>query len=277
METSVEEAQGLETIEGADKIEALSLPMMQRYQQKAMDLIPCDEASAEACAAFIEEAKNKEKAIEAFRDEKVRPLNEQVAYYNRILKPFVSAYGNAWRTVSERLGRYVAEQKRKAEEEQRRINAEAERKRLELERKAEEERRKAIEAAAQGDAEAAAKAEAKAEKIEAKAATVAPAVVEQVSNKFSLGRSTLSVRAPQKDWMLPGWDKAKPLPVLSGSFGPLVGDLSKLPDGLKWLLRFCDVNPVRLNAAFKSGEKFPKPFAEIEKYGGSNLRSSLTD
>ena len=246
---------------------------LQQYQEKAATLIPKDELTIKQCAAFIEECKTAAKRVEEKRQVIVGPLNKQVDEANAVYIPVRDAFKSLAKAVDTKVAVFIAEQKRKAEEEQRRINAEAERRRLELERKAEAERRKAQEAAAQGDAEASAKLEAKAEQIEAKAATVAPTVVETPANTIKLGDSTLSVKAPPKDWILPGWDKTKPLPVLSGSFTPLVGDLAKLPDGLRWLLRFCDVNPVRLNQAFKSGERFPKPFAEIEKFGGSTLRS----
>lgn len=246
---------------------------LERYREQAATLIPKDELTLQQCAVFVAECKKAANRVEAARTALVEPHNKIVKDTNALYMPVRQAFQDLARAVDMRAGAFLAEQRRIAEEEQRRINAEAERKRIELERKAEEERKKAEEAAKAGDEQAAAKAAAKAEKIEAKAATVAPTVVETPANTIKLGDSTLSVKAPQKDWILPGWDKTKPLPVLSGSFTPLVGDLAKLPDGLRWLLRFCDVNPVRLNQAFKSGERFPKPFAEIEKFGGSTLRS----
>jgi len=246
---------------------------LERYREQAATLIPKDELTLQQCAVFVAECKKAANRVEAARTALVEPHNKIVKDTNALYMPVRQAFQDLARAVDMRAGAFLAEQRRIAEEEQRRINAEAERKRLELERKAEEERKKAFEAAAAGDEQAAMKAEAKAEKIEARAATVAPVVVETVSSTIRLGNSTLSVKAPKKTWILPGWDKKKPLPVLAPAFKALVGDLDQLPANLRWLLQFCEVNPVLLNRDFKPHVPFPAPFAVVEEYGGSTLRN----
>ena len=242
------------------------------YQQRAATLIPSDDLTVRQCAEFIEECKLAEKRQEQKRKDKVDPLNAEVKAINALYMPVRDAFGQLWRSVDERVSRFVHEQRQKAQLEQQRLIAEAKKKQDEEDAKAEA-ARKAAEAARQaGDTKLAAKLDAKAEKSEVKASMITAPIVLAPERTMDLGGNTLSVSAPKKDWMLPGWDKAKPLPVLDASLAALIGKTDALPEGLRWLLRFCDVNPVRLNAAFKSGEKFPAPFGETDKFGGSTLR-----
>ena len=242
------------------------------YQQRAATLIPTDDLTIRQCAEFIEECKLAEKRQEAKRKEQVDPLNAKVKEINALYMPVRDAFGQLWRSVDERVSRYVHEQRKKARLEQQRVIDDAKRKQKDEEDKADAARKDAEAARQAGDDKLAAKLEAKAEKAEVKASMITAPVVHAPDRTMDLGGNTLSVSAPKKDWMLAGWDKAKPLPVLDASLAPLIGKLDALPEGLRWLLRFCDVNPVRLNAAFKSGEKFPAPFAETDKFGGSTLR-----
>lgn len=235
------------------------------YVQRAAALIPTDARSLKQCAVFIEECKLAQKRVEAKRTAQVEPLNKQVKEINAVLIPVRDMFEQLWRRVDQRASQYQYELKRKLEADQRRlIDAANERQRL-LDVKAEEERQKAVAARAAGNEQAAVKLEAKAEQLEHKAALVVPVVVESVAKTIDLGGATLTLKDPGKEWILPGWDKSKPIPATD--------DRLKGVD-LTWLLRFCDVNPVRLNNAYKSGEKFPKPFSEAPKFGGSTLRGA---
>lgn len=242
------------------------------YQKRAGELVPSDELTVRQCAEFIEQCKLAEKRVEAKRKEQVDPLNAQVKEINNLYKPVADAFSALWRSVDEKVSRFVHQQRIKAQQEQQRLIDEAKKKQAEEEAKADAARKAAEEARAAGEEKLAAKLEAKADKAEVKASMVTAPIVLAPERTMDLGGNTLSVSAPKKDWMLAAWDKSKPLPVLDASLAPLIGKVDALPEGIRWLLRFCDVNPVRLNAAFKSGEKFPAPFAETDKFGGSTLR-----
>ena len=105
-----------------------------------------------------------------------------------------------------------------------------------------------------------------------------PVVVPVHTNKLDLGAgATLSGKDPGKEWKLAGSDKAKPMRVLAnGKVDPriasLIGDISKLPPGVLFVLQHVDMNPVHLNASYKGGLAFPAPFTEGLKFGGSVLR-----
>lgn len=116
------------------------------------------------------------------------------------------------------------------------------------------------------------KADGKAEKAELAASNVTTTVIQQQSKTIDLGTSKLSTKAPKKVWILPGWDKAKPLRVTDAKLAKLVGDLDKLPEGVRFLLKYSDLNPVHLNKAF--GEvPFPEPFGTADDFGGAALRT----
>ena len=251
----------------ADEVQLLAI-----YEQRASVLVPTDDLTVRQCAEFIEECKLAEKRQEQKRKDKVGPLNAEVTAINALYMPVRDAFGLLWRTVDEKVSRYVHEQQQKARLEQQRLIAEAKKKRDEEDAKAEAVRKAADAARQAGDDKLAAKLDARADKAEVKASMITAPIVLAPERTMDLGGHTLSVNAPKKDWIMAGWDKAKPLPVLDASLAPLIGNTESLPEGLRWLLRFCDINPVRLNAAFKSGEKFPVPFAETDKFGGSTLR-----
>lgn len=233
------------------------------YQDRAVKLIPSDDLTIRQCAEFIEECKLAEKRQEQKRKDQVDPLNAKVKEINALYMPVRDAFGQLWRSVDERVARFIHEQRQKAALEQQRLIAEAKKRKDEEDAKAEEARRAAEVARQAGDGKLAAKLDAKAEKAEVKASMITAPVVHAPDRTMDLGGNTLSVSAPKKDWMLPSWDKTS----------KLYGDDPRLK-GIDpaWLLRFCVLDAVRLNAAFKSGESFPAPFSTTEKFGGSTLR-----
>lgn len=88
-------------------------------------------------------------------------------------------------------------------------------------------------------------------------------VVEQVASTVKTGAGSVSFKDDKKNWALPGWNKTSKLYADSALLAGI---------DAKWLLRFCIVDAVRLNAAYKSGEMFPKPFGEVVEFGGSMVR-----
>lgn len=243
------------------------------YQQRVEALIPKDDLTVKACGEFVEQCKLAAKRVEEKRLAQVGPLNKQVDEINGSLMPVREAFKAMAKAVTERVNKFLDDRRKAAELEQQRLNAEAAAKQAEIDRKAEETRAKAAEAAAAGDTVTAIKLESKANQLEQKAAEIVPEQAALPSNKVELETSTVSFSGPKKVWSLPGWDKKKPLPVLSPSLAPLVGDVSKLPAGLQFILQHADLNPVRLNATYKGGTKFPAPFSEVPDYSGSTLRS----
>jgi hypothetical protein len=244
------------------------------FTNQAAQLAIVDEPSLKSAALFVEQCKLAARRVEDKRTAQVKPLNEQVKSINEVLIPVRDAFLNLARRVDERMGKFLEDCRLAAEEKQRQAQAAAAAKQAELDRKAEEERRKAEEATKAGDVKGAVQAEAKAIKFEQKAAETVAQVVPQVSGSIDLGDSNLGIKAAKKDWSLVGWDRKRPLPALDALLAPLHGELDKLPEGIRFLLQYSDLNPVRLNAAYKAGTKFPKPFDEVKVYGGSTLRSS---
>ena len=108
----------------------------------------------------------------------------------------------------------------------------------------------------------AAKAEAKADRLELKAELVVDDVVTVQPKTLDLGGVTLSAKAPKKNWSLPGWDKKEKLP---GNDDRLKGI------DPAWLIQFCVVDATRLNKAY-GVVPFPKPFVDVEEFGGSTAR-----
>lgn len=246
------------------------------YQERALKLIPSDDLTVRQCAAFIEECKLAEQRVEQKRKDLVDPLNTKVKEHNTVYMPVRDAFSALWRAVDQRVSRFLHEQRIKAEQEQRRLIQEANRKKAEEEAKAEEARKAAEAARTAGDEKLAAKMDAKADKADVKASMVAAPLAAAPERTVSLGVNTLSVRAPKKDWVLSGWDKAKPLRVIFGGkadprIAALIGNFDALPDGVRFVLQHCDLNPVHLNKSFGT-VKFPAPFAETDKFGGSTLR-----
>lgn len=249
---------------------------LQGYKAQAGMLMPTDPASMKRCAAFIETCKVASKYAESRRKEIVDPLNKQVKEHNETWMPITKGFDALWREVDGRLSRYIYEQQQLAIAEQQRELARAAQERAALEKKEAEAKAAAAAAAQAGDTKAALKAEAKAEELAMKAEHVVAEVVTVQPKTVDLGGATLTAKAPAKTWMLTGWDGAKPLKVMNGDkpdprIASLVGDFSKLPEGVQFLLKVCEMTSVHLNKNF-GVITFPAPFQETMKFGGSVLR-----
>jgi hypothetical protein len=258
----------------ADDVQA---HILETYKGQAEALIPTDEYTLKSCAEFIEQCKLAAKRVEEKRTAQVDPLNKQVKAINEVLIPVRDAFKTLAATVAKKASDFIEDQRLAAQREQQRLIAEANKKKLEEERQAEEARKAAEAARSQGDESTAVEMESKADEAAMAAALTAPLTVQQPARSVDLGGgSTLSFGNQKPDWTLAGWDKKKPLPVIDqGKPDPriasLVGDLRKLPEGIQWLLRFCEINPVLLNKAC-ANEQFPAPFAMTKKAGASSLR-----
>lgn len=243
------------------------------YRAKVDALIPTNPASVKSCGLFVEQCKLAAKRVEDDRTRLVKPLNDQVDAVNGVYMPVRDAFKAMAKAVTERVNKFIDDQRRAAEFEQQRLNKLAAVKQAELDRQADAARRAAEEAAEAGDLKAALKLESKATQLEQKAAEVVPQQAALPSNKVEGDEATVSFNGPKKVWNLPGWDKKKPLPLSSPMLASLVGDVSKLSPGLQFVIQHADLNPVRLNATYKGGTKFPAPFAEVNDYSGSSVRS----
>lgn len=244
------------------------------YRKRASSLIPKDALSLKICAEFVAECKETAKRVEEKRVERVKPFNDEVDAINAVRIPVRELFKDMAKLVTSRVNEYNYELERKALLEQQQRNREAELRQAELDRKADEARAAAQEAQAAGDVKAAIKLESKALQLEQKAAEVVPEQAALPSNTVELGDTTVSFNGPKKIWSLPGWDKKKPLPVLSPELAKLVGDVSKLPAEIQFILQHADLNPVRLNASYKGGMKFPAPFAIVNDFSGSSVRGA---
>jgi hypothetical protein len=201
---------------------------------------------------------------------------------NAIWKPIVDGFALLAKRKGAEVAKYVDDQRKEAERLQQKAIDDAKAKQDELDRKAkelsDEAERLRAEAAQAVSPEAAAqlnkqadRAEAKAEQTELKASQVVTQVVPQMSKTIDLGSSKLATRAPKNIWMLAGYDKAKPLRLTDPKLADLVGDISKLPDGVQFLLKHADLNPVHLNKSY-GVIPFPAPFADVPDYSGSQVR-----
>lgn len=266
----------LHPAEDAEKV--ISIPQAEReqylalYQQKVNALVPTDDLTVKSCGEFVEQCKLAARRVEDKRKTLVDPLNKQVKGINAVYTPVVEAFDGMARAVAIRVNKFIEDRKRAAELKQQEILAEAARKQAELDRKAQEAKDKAAQAAERGDMVTAAVQESKAVLLEQKAAEVVPMQVAVPNGKVELETSTVSFGGAKKVWSLNGWDKKKPLRVLDPALASLVGDLSKLPEGVRFILQHADLNPVHLNASFKGGMRFPAPFAEVNDYSASRVR-----
>ena len=272
----VSEGPDLHPAEDAEKV--ITIPQAEReqylalYQQKVNALVPVDDLTVKSCGEFVEQCKLAARRVEEKRTSLVEPLNKQVKDLNAVYMPVRDAFQNMAKAVTMRVNKFIDDRRRAAELEQQRLLAEAAKKQAELDRKAQEAKDKAAQAAEQGDMVTAAVQESKALILEQKAAEVVPMQVAVPTGKVELETSTVSFGGAKKVWQLNGWDKKKPLRVLDPALASLVGDLSKLPEGVRFILQHADLNPVHLNASYKGGMKFPAPFAEVNDYGGSRVR-----
>ncbi len=266
----------LHPAEDAEKV--VNIPQAEReqylalYQQRVNALAPIDDLTVKSCGEFVEQCKLAAKRVEDKRTTLTEPLNKQVKDINAIYMPVRDAFQGMAKAVTMRVNKFLDDRRRAAELEQQRLLAEAAKKQAELDRKAQEAKAKAAQALESGDEVAATVLESKAAILEQKAAEVVPMQVAVPTGKVELETSTVSFGGAKKVWSLNGWDKKKPLRVLDPSLAALVGDISKLPEGVRFILQHSDLNPVYLNASYKGGMKFPVPFAEVNDYGGSRVR-----
>lgn len=264
-------AKALEVIKDPDKLQDI----LKEYETESGELVAKDELSLARCAAFVETCKVAQAHAAARRESLVAPLNKQVKAHNAVWMPIEKGFEAAWRKALQTANRFVAERDAAIEAEQRRVAAEAVAAQALIDKQKREAEEAAKAAAEKGDFVAAVELESKAEELRVQAAEIVPEVVPQASNKVQLeSGATLSLGGKGKRiWVLPGWDKKKALPALDEKFAGLIGDITKLPEGVQFLLKVCDVNPVHLNALWKvPGAKFPKPFADAPDYSKGSLR-----
>lgn len=212
----------------------------------------------------------------------VGPHNKIVDDENAIWMPIVKKGKEKAREIGAIITKAIDDQRKADQLAQQRLIDEANRAQAELDRKAEEDRleaerlrleaEKANTPAEKAQLEKKAdKLEAKAEQLELKSSQVVTQVVVTQEKTLDLGGVTLSTRAPKNTWMLAGYDKVKPLRITDPKLSALVGDLSTLPEGLQFLLKHADLNPVYLNKSF-GVIAFPAPFATVPDYSGSQVR-----
>lgn len=276
-ELSTTDLLSLDPVQEAERILAIASRDIQAREVERLralvgSLVPTDEASLQRCGLFIEQCKLATRDTENKRLRVVEPLNQQVHAINDLYNPVRDVFRELGRVATGHANRYLEEQRKAVEREQQRINALAAAKQAELDRKAAEARAEAERLAQEGNTGKAAKLEAKAAQLEQRAAETLPDQVLTVPSTVEVGTGTLSFKGPKKTWALAGWDKKKPLPLKDPALAPLLGDISKLPEGVQFLLQHADLNPVRLNATYKGGGAFPAPFTEIADYSGSVLR-----
>lgn len=243
-----------------------------RFKALLEQFIPRDEASVRRCGRVVERFKTWAKEEEEDRKRLLSPHEKEVRRINGDILPVVKIFSEGARLITERVNRFIDDRRRAAELEQQRLLAEAAKKQAELDRKAQEAKDKAAQAAERGDLVTAAVQESKAVILEQKAAEVVPMQVAVPNGKVELDTSTVSFGGAKKVWQLNGWDKKKPLRAMDPALASLVGDISKLPEGVRFILQHSDVNPVHLNASYKGGLKFPAPFSEVNDYSASRVR-----
>lgn len=247
--------------------------LMQYRERVNLTFVPDDDNSVVECALFIDGCKVAADHVEAKRDALVRPLNEKVEEYNKPRIKVREFFKSMAKLVVSRVNERNEKLRVAAELETQRRIKEANAKQALLDRQAQEAKDKAAEAAASGDAVTAAVLEGKASILEQKASEVVPMLAAAPSGKVNVGTATVSFGWAKKVWSLIGWDdKKKPLRVSDPALASLVGDLSKLPEGVRFILQHADLNPIYLNASFKGGMKFPAPFVEVNDYSKSKVR-----
>lgn len=245
---------------------------LESYRARVDALVPTDDVTVKSCSEFVEQCKLAAKRVEEKRVAKTAPLNKQVDEINQVYMPVRDAFKAMALAITVRVNKFIDDRKKAADLEQQKRIADAKRLQDELDRKAREAREAAAAAEANGNGSKASVLEMKADILEQKAADVVPVHVELPSSKIELESSTVSFGGAKKIWSLPGWDKKKPLRVNDPALLKLVGDLSKLPAGIQFILQHADLNPVYLNASYKGGMKFPEPFVETNDYSKSTVR-----
>jgi hypothetical protein len=246
---------------------------LESYRVRVEALVPTDDTSVRSCGEFVEQCKLAAKRVEEKRTALTEPLSKQVKDLNAVYMPVRDAFQNMAKAVTMRVNKFIDDRRRAAELEQQEINRKAAEKQALLDKQAQEARDKAAAEAAKGNDVKATILESKAMILEQKAAEVVPMQVAQTSSKIALEDSTVSFGGGKETWGLVGWaDKKKPLRVNDPALAPLLGDVSKLPLGVQFILQHADLNPVHLNASYKGGMKFPAPFTTVKDYSKSTVR-----
>lgn len=245
-------------------------------------LKPADLLSAKRCAALAATCTFASRHAEAQRTAITDPLNKQVKDANLIWQPIVKGFDELGRTVKAAVAKWVDDERKAAEREQQRLIDEAKVKQDELDRKAQAERDEAERLRLEADKattmeeaevlhQQADKLEKKADKDELKASQVVTTVAPMQAKTIDLGNSSLTTKAPKNTWLLSGYDKQKPLKLTDPKLAILLGEIGKLPEGVQFLLRHADLNPVYLNKSFGVID-FPAPFAVVPDYSGASVR-----
>lgn len=243
------------------------------YQARVNALVPVDDVSVRSCGEFVEQCKLAAKRVEEKRTALTEPLNKQVKDLNAVYMPVRDAFQNMAKAVTMRVNKFIDDRRMAVELEQQRINREAAEAQALLDQQANAAREKAAAEAAKGNDVKATILESKAMILEQKAAEVVPMQVAQTSGKVELEDSTVSFGGAKKKWALNGWDdEEKTLSCVSPLLEKLVGDVSKLPEGLRFVLQHSVMTRVILNASYKGKMKFPAPFVEVNDYSKSTVR-----
>ncbi len=254
------------------------LSQLEVIKSRAVSLHPTDELSAKRCAALASTCTFASKHAEAQRTAVTDPLNKQVKDHNAIWQPIVKGFEELARMTKMEVSKWVDGERKKAELEQQKLIDAANAERDRLERKAQAERDEVERLRKEADGKStiveaellhldADRLEKKADKDALRAAQVVTTVAPMQTKTLDLGGATLSTKAPKNTYILPGWDKAKPLKLTD----PKLAELLRDPAGLQFLLQHADLNPVYLNKSF-GVIPFPAPFATVPDYSGASVR-----
>jgi hypothetical protein len=252
-------------------------------EKLSTSILPVDELSLKKLAVLGATASNSAKFAEANRVAITGPLNKQVDEANALWMPIVKRGKAFAQQISAIIAKAIDDSRRAAAIAQQKLIDDAKAKQDEIDRKAKEAREEADRVRLAADAattideaevlhQQADRLEKKADVLEVKSEQVVTQVVQAQSKTLDLGGSTFSARAPKKTYLLAGWDRSKPLRLTDTKLSSLVGDIEKLPDGLRFLITHSELNPVLLNKSF-GVIKFPAPFAEVDDFGGSSFRT----
>ncbi len=255
---------------------------LQVVRDRLVVIKPIDPLTAKQCAALAVVCTVAAKHAESQRTAITDPLNQQVKEHNAIWQPIVKGFDELGRIAKSAVSQWVDEQRKAAERVQQRLIDEANAKQRALDDKARQEREEAERLRADAEkattideAEAlhqqADTLEKKAVTHELKASQVVTLVAPMPPKTLDLGSSSLSTKAPKNTYILPGWDKQKPLKLTDPKLALLLGDLAALPAGLQFVIKHADINPVYLNKSFGVLD-FPAPFGIVPDYSGASVR-----
>lgn len=241
--------------DGTDLTSSLTLA-----QEREQALVIVDEGSYRAAATFAAECRLAARRLEERRVAEAAPLRAALKDLDAVYVPVRDAFRAIASRVEVRMSTYLESERQKAAQAQMALAAQAEAERARLQAEATAAQQAAAHAAANGDLAAAEQARAEAEVATQTAATTLPPLVAMPSRTVATPTATVTVRAPQQTWTLPGWDGRSPLALTDPQLASLVGDLAALPPGVQFLLRAGVLSAARLNALWRAGVPFPAPF-----------------